>query len=190
MVKLKNIASVLSGVAVQESLDGMARFVRLSDLSDLKAGRMPMLIKGEVPAVARAQAIESGDLLIGARGSTTEVYLATEPVIGAYISLDLYLARPDVAQVDPEYLAAFISLPITQAAFVGNKQGSGLARLPKDALEAVSISLPPIPQQRVIAEFARCLRDEADLLARLSALHSVRGSEALMRAIRAVSQNS
>lgn len=189
MVKFKNVATVLSGVAAQESLDGVARFVRLSDLSDLKAGRLPTLIKGEVPVVARAQAIESGDLLIGARGSTTEVYLATESVIGAYISLDLYLARPDTAQVDPEYLAAFIGLPSTQAAFVGNKQGSGLARLPKEALETVSIPLPPIAQQRVIAQLARCVRDEANLLRRLSVLHSVRGSEALVRAIRAASQN-
>jgi hypothetical protein len=190
MVKLKNIATVLSGVAAQETPDGLARFVRLSDLSDLKAGRVPIMVKGRVPAVARAQTIKRGDLLIGARGSTTEVYLASEPVIGAYISLDLYLARPDIAQVDPEYLAAFISLPTTQAAFVGNKQGSGLARLPKDALETVSIPLPAIQRQRLIAEFARCLRDESDLLARLSILHSVRGREALMRAIRAASQDS
>ncbi|MGC2523795.1 MAG: hypothetical protein WA417_14345, partial [Stellaceae bacterium] len=95
MLELRDIASVLSGVSVREMKDGSARFMRLSDLSDLRAGRHPVLAAGDVPAVARALTIEEGDLIVGARGSATDVCLATGAVIGAFVSLDLYLVRPD-----------------------------------------------------------------------------------------------
>jgi type I restriction modification DNA specificity protein len=188
MLELKNIASTLSGVTVHEAYGGTARFVRLSDLSDLKAGRKPVLAAGEAPTVARALPIEDGDLIIGARGAATDVCLATAGMLGAFVSLDLYLVRPDVSKVDPGYLAAVLELPATQVLFAGGKQGSGLARLPKDALENVPIPLPPLPQQRLIAELAESFNDEDRLLKRLADLNSILGREAIARAIRAVNQ--
>lgn len=188
MLELRNIADIYSGLAVQAA-DGPARFVRLSDLSDLRSGRPPRLATGEAPAVARALPIVVGDLIVGARGPTTDVCLANHSVLGAFISLDLYLVRPDASRVDSEYLAAFLDLPGTQAVFAGGKQGSGLARLPKEALGKLTIPLPPIPAQRSIAELARCFRDEAELLQRLAALNSTLGREVLARAIRAAATN-
>jgi len=185
MLELRKICSVLSGVAVQEVEGGVAKFVRLSDLSHLKAGGNPALACGEFPAVARALAIEEGDLIIGARGGVTDVFLASSAVFGAFVSLDLYLVRPDRSKVDPGYLAAFLDLPATQAMLSGSKQGSGLARLPKDALETLMIPLPSMHRQHLIAELARSFRDEADLLQRLASLNSVLGREALARAFRA-----
>ena len=190
MLELREIASTLSGVAVQEAEGGTARFVRLSDLSDLKAGRIPMLAVGEAPTVARALPVEEGDLIIGARGAATDVCLARAGVLGAFVSLDLYLVRPDVSKVDPGYLVAVLELPATQVLFSGGKQGSGLARLPKEALETAPIPLPPLPQQRLIAELARRFRDEAELLQRLAALNSILSREAVARAIRAAATSS
>jgi len=190
MLELREIASTLSGVAVQEAEGGTARFVRLSDLSDLKAGRIPMLAVGEAPTVARALPVEEGDLIIGARGAATDVCLARAGVLGAFVSLDLYLVRPDVSKVDPGYLVAVLELPATQVLFSGGKQGSGLARLPKEALERAPIPLPPLPQQRLIAELARRFRDEAELLQRLAALNSILSREAVARAIRAAATSS
>ncbi len=184
MLELRDIADIYSGLAVQEG-DGSARFVRLSDLSDLRSGRPPQLATGESPAVARALPIADGDLIVGARGSATDVCLANHSVFGAFISLDLYLVRPKTSKIDPGYLAAFLDLPGTQAVFAGGKQGSGLARLPKDALDKLAIPLPPMPAQRSIAELARSFRDEAELLQRLATLNSILGRESLARAIRA-----
>src|ERR1700733_13641935 len=107
MLELKELALVLSGVSVHETKTGSARFIRLSDLADIKAGRNPALATGEVPGVARALTVEDGDLIIGARGAATDVCVATNAVFGAFISLDLYLVRPNPALVDPRYLAAF-----------------------------------------------------------------------------------
>jgi len=192
MLELRKISRIYSGVAVQEGGSGFAHFVRLSDLSDLRSGRAPNLATGEPPAVARALPIEEGDLIVAARGSTTDVCQATHAWLGAFISLDLYLVRPDPSKVDPGYLAAFLDLPATQAAFSGNKQGTGLARLPKEALDRLFVPLPPMPTQRLIAELARSFHDEAALLQRLANLNSLLGREALARAFRAATtiQNS
>jgi hypothetical protein len=165
--------------------EGFARFMRLSDLSDLKAGRHPVLAAGDVPAVARALTIEEGDLIVGARGSATDVCLATGAVVGAFVSLDLYLVRPDRAKVSPQYLAAFLELPATQAGFAGGKQGSALARLPKDALEKTLVPVPSMQSQLLIAGLALCFEEERKLRQRLSDLKSFLGRETIARAIRA-----
>lgn len=99
------------------------------------------------------------------------------------------MVRPDTAKVDPGYLAAFLDLPATQAAFSGNKQGSGLARLPKETLDKLVVPLPPMPMQRLIADLARSFRDEAELLQRLATLNSILGREAVARAIRVAAAN-
>lgn len=186
MLELEKISRIYSGVAVREARDGPARFMRLSDLSELKHGRQPNLAVGDRPSVARALTIEVGDIVIGARGPSTDVCVATDTVLGAFISLDLYLLRPNRAKVDSQFLAAFLELPATQAIFSSSKQGSGLARLPKEALEKVEIPLPSMHQQRLIAELARAFRVEAELLLRLSDLNATFSREVLTRAIRGV----
>ena len=184
MLELKELATILSGVSVRETKGGSARFMRLSDLSDIKAGRSPALATGDAPEVARALTIEDGDLIVGARGAATDVCVATETVFGAFISLDLYLVRPNPTRIDSRYLAAFLDLPATQAVLSGGKQGTGLARLPKDALEQMRVPLPPVRSQRLIGGLAHSFDEESKLLKRLTDLRLCLGRETLARAIR------
>jgi hypothetical protein len=185
VLELKNLSTVLSGVTIKEDAAGPARFMRLSDLSDLKAGRMPVLARGVVPEVARALNIESGDLIIAARGSATDVCIASESVFGAFVSLDLYLVRPNGTKVDPHYLCAFLTLPGTQAQLAAGKQGSALARLPKDELEKIKVPLPPIQTQRMISDLACSFDEEGKILKKLSDLNLILRSEVVARAISA-----
>ena len=189
MLELQNFAKVLSGVTIRETANGKAHFMRLSDLSDLKAGRIPALTTGEVPEVARALAIQQGDLIVAARGSATDVCLATDSVLGAFVSLDLYLVRPNSTKVDPQFLFAFLTLPATQAHFSTGKQGSGLARLPKDELEKIKVPLPPIDTQRMIAGLACSFEEEGEILRKLSDLNFILSREVVGRAISAAAAN-
>lgn len=181
---MKNIANVLSGVSVRGAEGGSARFVRLSDLSDIKAGRRPALAAGDVPAVARALTVEDGDLIVGARGAATDVCVANDAVFGAFVSLDLYLVRPDQALINPQYLSAFLELSATQAMLAGGKQGSSLARLPKSALEGMQVPIPPLHSQRLIAGLALAFEEEGKLLKKLADLRSILVRESIARAIR------
>jgi hypothetical protein len=184
MLKLIEIAIVLSGVPVRERKGGSARFIRLSDLTEIKDGRTPDLASGEPPAVARALTIEDGDLIVAARGMATDVCVATGAVVGAFISLDLYLVRPNGALINSQYLAAFLELPATQAVFTSSKQGSGLSRLPKEALEQVEVPVPPLHSQQLIAGLALCFEREGGLFKKLSEISSILGRETVARAIR------
>lgn len=178
-------AMVLSGVTIRETGDGKARFMRLSDLSDLKAGRTPALATGEMPEVARALSIQEGDLIVAARGSATDICLATDSVLGAFVSLDLYLVRPNTKKVDPQFLFAFLTLPATQAQFASGKQGSGLARLPKEELEKTKVPLLPIDTQRMIVGLACSFEEEGKILRKLSDLNFILSREVVARAINA-----
>jgi restriction endonuclease S subunit len=183
VLELQKVANVLSGVTIRETANGKAYFMRLSDLSDLKAGRIPALTTGEMPEVARALAIQEGDLIVAARGSATDICLATDSVLGAFVSLDLYLVRPNGAKVDPQFLFAFLTLPATQAQFAAGKQGSGLARLPKDELEKIKIPLLPIDTQRMIAGLACSFEEEGKILRKISDLNFILSREVVARAI-------
>lgn len=189
MLELREISTVFSGVPIRESKHGSARLMRLADLTDVKAGRAPVMVRGEPPEVARALPIEDGDLIVAARGGSTDVCTANDNIVGAYISLDLYLVRPQPKRIDSEYLRAFLELPNTQAALASEKQGSGLARLPKEALEKTTILLPPLHRQRLIAGLAHSFEDERKLLKRLGELKESLGREALGRAIRGAKSN-
>ena len=143
------------------------------------------MVRGDIPSVARALIIEEGDLLIGARGASTDVCFASPLVFGAFVSLDLYLVRPNRTIVNSQYLAAFLELATTQALLASGKQGTGLARLGKDALETMQIPLPAMRKQKLIAELRTALEGEAKILRKLADLSSIFGQEILMRAIEA-----
>ncbi len=157
--------------------------MRLSDLSDLKASRTPKLAVGEIPDVARASAIQDGDLIVAARGSATDVCVATKAVYGAFISLDLYLVRPDRTEVDPQFLFAFLALPATQSLLTASKQGTGLPRLPKEELEKVKIPIVGMDAQRTIAGLSCSLEEAGNVLKKLAELNLVFGREIVARAI-------
>jgi hypothetical protein len=185
VLELGEISDIFTGVSIREAKNGSARFMRLSDLSDLRAGRTPELATGKAPEVARALTIEEGDVIVGARGSVTDISVAGDVVFGAFVSLDIYLVRPDQARVNPQYLVAFLTLPSTQALFASGKQGSSLARLPKEALERIEVPLPPMRVQRLIADLAFSFEQEDKLLKKLTTLNSILGRETVARAIRA-----
>lgn len=190
MLQLEKISTIVSGVSPREVGDEPAPFMRLSDLTEIKAGRIPVLATGQRPAVARALAIEEGDVVIGARGSVTDACVAESYLEGAFISLDLYLVRPNRAYLDAHYLAAFLELPSTQAALSVGKQGTGLARLAKEALETTEIPLPSIEQQRLIAGLAQSFEKEGRLLTQLALLNTILSREVITRAIRAATERN
>jgi hypothetical protein len=183
VLELAELATILSGLPIRSTDDGEARFVRLSDLSDIKVGREPALARGNAPGVARALTLRQGDLIVGTRGAETDIWLASNALYGAFVSIDLYLVRPDRARVCPEYLAAFLMLPGTQAQFALKKQGTSLARLPKEALEQMSIPLPTLEVQRQIAGLAGCVDEELRLLRQLTEVKTILGREVVARAI-------
>ncbi len=188
MLKLEDIADVYTGLPSRESKEGDVRFLRLSDMTDLARGKMPTLARGELLDVGRALPIQQCDIVVGARGSTTDVCCADERIVGAYVSLELYLIRPDIGKVHSSYLKAVLRLPRTQMHLSALKQGTGLTRIPKEALTQLDIPLPDLATQRTIAELADLVEQEERLLARLAERTTIYRSELVKRAVRSATR--
>ena len=159
-------------MSFREDASGSSSFVRLSDLTALRSGRVPNFPRGETPTVARAAAIAEGDVIVAARGELTETLPAPLSFIGAFVSVDLYLVRPDRRRLDPAFLVAFLELPSTQARLASGKQGTGLARLAKEALDTLPVPLPAMAKQQAIGALADATRRANELTRRIADAHA------------------
>jgi type I restriction modification DNA specificity protein len=148
MRRLGEIAEILAGVAPERSISGPAQFLQIGDLRE---GDGP-LITGAVPMVTRATPVRPGDVLVASRGSPAVIAEARQSFLGAYVTPDVYLVRPDKRHLEPGYLLAYLRLPAVQSRLREATAGSHVPRIPRPALDELEVPLPPIERQRTIGE--------------------------------------
>ena len=178
MARLSDTATILSGVNPEPANDGGCRFVQIRNLGADDAA----LLLGRRPTAGRALPIQRGDVLLAARGDRAPAIRATEAQLGAYIALDIYLIRPDLARLDPDYLVAFLMRPETSASLRKSTAGASLPRIPKDAIADLQIPLPSIERQKAIGGVASCIHRRRELASRLIAVESMLAETSLERA--------
>lgn len=178
MVRLSDTATILSGVNPEPAGDDGCRFVQIRNLG---ADDGELLV-GRRPTAGRAVQIQRGDILLAARGERASAIKARETQFGAYIALDIYLIRPDLARLDPEYLVAFLMRPETGALLRKSTAGASLPRIPKDAIADLQIPLPTIERQKAIGGVASCIHRRRELASRLIAVESMLAETSLKRA--------
>ena len=88
----------------------------------------------------------------------------TPDMIGAFVGLDVYLVRPAIRRVDPDFL--FIALNDIAAVrqLKASATAGALPRIPKQALDDVLLPLPPMEKQRRIARLGILAADCERLL--------------------------
>ena len=92
-----------------------------------------------------------------------------DEIIGAFAALDVYLIRPDLRRLDPDYLAAFLARPDVGMQLRLSTAGASLPRIPKSALADLELPLPDLVRQRAIGGLCRSLGLRARLYDRLKA---------------------
>lgn len=162
MPRLAELALIVTGVA-PPSKGGGVRFIQMKDLDP---GRRE-LVHRAAPTAGRATPVERGDVLVPSRGERNLAIRPDLELLGAFPSLDVYLLRPNDSRLDPDYLAAFLSLPEVGATLRTSTAGASLPRIPKEALSELEVPTPPLQRQRVIGSLAVCAREQALLGARL-----------------------
>ena len=115
----------------------------------------------------------AGDLVFQPRGTRFPAILVTEGLSGALVAAPLYLIRPDHIRADAAYLATLINAPAVQSSLKVEAKGSYIPQIPADAIRALRLPLPPLPEQRAIAALAVLARQEAHLAAEIAAQRSV-----------------
>lgn len=167
--------------------------MRLGDLADIRSGSLldragasalyvlagsianatlnvASFADGAAPEKSRETAsLRSGDVVVSLRGArnpaaaTQDLEALAKPV---FATLDVAVIRLESA-LHPEYLTWFLNLPGTQETFATDRSGSAAPRLPLSALRDLSVPVPPLAQQRVIAALAAESDREATLLSQI-----------------------
>lgn len=130
-------------------------------------------LHGLKPSAIASSTVQTGDILmVGSNGNPARIGNAVqvdEPGRYLYASL-LFGLRPRREAVDPDFLYFAIIAPGVQSAISDAVQGTtGLSNLKITTLRDFSIDLPPLDEQRRIAEVLRSVDEAiaaADLVAR------------------------
>lgn len=107
-----------------------------------------------IPQAEEKAVPQSGDLLLS-RGAVPDFKAAVYRAEGrqqALVTGNQYILTVDQARLDPYYLLAFISSALGQERLKKSAKGTATLMLPIESLKEVKIPLPPLQQQKEIAE--------------------------------------
>lgn len=126
---------------------------------------MPRVTPG--PA-ERAAKLRPGDVLVLVRGERFYAMLVPDWPWPALASSSFYIIRVKRDRVLPEYLAWHLNTPAVVAQLAGAARGAKIKWLPRAALLALEVPVPPMPRQQAIAEAASLVAEESRLHAELA----------------------
>ena len=121
-------------------------------------------------------AVEPGDVLItmmGTVGRTLVVPKRAEPGI---INPRLMRISLDARRIDPLFMRTFLDAPATQRLLARRAHGGTMDGLNAEALGSIRIPVPPLPEQRKIAEILRTWDEAIEKLEALRAAKQRRQS--------------
>ena len=115
----------------------------------------------------------AGDVVVALRGATNPAAVIGEDIAAArpcFATLDVGIVRIERADFLPDYVAAVLNLPKTQAEFARARTGEVTPRLPLQALAVSDIPSASFDRQRAVAGLLDEALHERRLLSRLAAL--------------------
>jgi type I restriction enzyme S subunit len=116
----------------------------------------------------KKSALREGDVLVVRSGAPGTACVVPKEFAGSNC-IDVVFARPDSSQVLPEYLASYTNSEVGKQHVLGNKGGLALQHFNVGAYKEMVVLLPPLPEQRKIAEILRTWDEALDKLTVLRA---------------------
>ncbi|MEC5181687.1 hypothetical protein [Arthrobacter sp. CG_A4] len=169
-MQLSKVAVVSSGMTVRERLTAQSRGVLAIQMADISVGSdLDVLGMARIPSPHPRYLVTRGDVLLRSRGQTTIAWAvpdrSPEPAVAV---MPLFIIRPSTDSYDPDFLAWWLNQPDAQTHLRRAAQGQTIQMVAKATLESVPLQLPPLAQQRLIADAARLAASEAQLMHRLA----------------------
>lgn len=121
------------------------------------------------PPASSTHHVAPGELVIRSRGPYWSAWAPGDLNETLVAIAPLFILTP-TSDIHPGYLAWFVGRPAAQRYFATEAMGTGVKMIPRDVLERLPITAPPIEQQRTIATAAALSANEHRLSARLSEL--------------------
>jgi restriction endonuclease S subunit len=180
ILKLKDIANVLSGVYLRPSPSGGIAYIQASDM--LAASEKITLKVDFVPKLSR-YLLQKGDILFAGKG-TKYLCQTFNLDIQAVPSTTLYMIRPNRERVLPEYLCWFLNLPQTESLVRTTQVGSSIPLIHKSSLEELEIPVPDINTQSRALKISSLQQQERQILASIAEKRTLITNQILYKLIK------
>lgn len=171
-MNLGELAEVQMGYPFRSRLEhdpqGDVAVIQMKDIDDANLLHAEEAIRVTLPKGKTHHLLCAGDLLFRSRGRSNGAAQVLEGIGPAVLSAPMLLIRPH--KVLPAYLCWYINAPATQAQLAALAEGTSVRMISAEALKSLSIPVPPLDEQRRIAEAAALAEQEQTLLARIAAL--------------------
>ena len=177
-VLLGDVSEIIKGISYRsadysDSENGTA-FVNLKSVAR-GGGYNPDGIKYYVGQIKPSQYAKSGDILIANTDLTQNREIIGSPIImpdmgrSACFSLDLSkIIVTDTDMVYPRYLFYYLKSPIVREYMLAHSNGSTVIHLSVKAVPNMEINLPPLDQQKKIANILSSLDEKIELNRRMN----------------------
>lgn len=177
-VLLGDVAEIIKGISYRsadysDSENGTA-FVNLKSVAR-GGGYNPDGIKYYVGQIKPSQYVKSGDILIANTDLTQNREIIGSPIImpdmgrSACFSLDLSkIIVTDMDMVYPRYLFYYLKSPIVREYMMAHSNGSTVMHLSVKAVPNMEINLPPLDQQKKIANILGSLDEKIEFNRRMN----------------------
>lgn len=116
--------------------------------------------------------VKSGDLLLNITGDGVTFgrsCIVPDEVLPACVNQHVSIIRLDTEQCEPGYLLSFLTHPQTKSYIESFNSGGSRRAITKGHIESFEIPLPPIREQREIAQILGSLDDKIEINRRMTA---------------------
>jgi len=171
-IKLGDLARIRPGLPfrsrIESHAEGDIAVIQARDLGDdgnvsvEGAARVRFL-----PASPKDGFLKAHDVLLQPRGTRFPVAIFEQAEFSAVAAAPIYTLRADASRILPEFLAAVLMSPATQAVLRQSAVGTYVPQVPRQAVENLQIELPDLPSQMKLADLARLERREREMMDRL-----------------------
>lgn len=161
MVKLKDIATVQTGVYLKSTLLPDTCYLQVNDFDEEGVLRSTVRPTTTVSSKAARHLLRESDLLLAAKGGKHFCAIAPTQVGPCVASPSFLIIRiDDTTRLLPEYVCGFLNLPMTQQLLNAQSKGTSIASLSKTDIEELEIPLLPLARQRACIALIRLQRRE------------------------------
>lgn len=160
-VKIKNIATVSSGVYLKEHPQGLVYYLQVNDFDKEKNVFCPAAPSVDLDSRLSRHLLQEGDILFAAKGTSNFCTVFGAGLGDAVASSSFLVIRiTDKKAVDPEFLSWTFNREDTLSFLKANAVGSSIPSIGKSVIDEYEIAVPPVSTQHKIIEIARLQQQE------------------------------
>jgi restriction endonuclease S subunit len=166
-VTLASISDIKFGLYARSETSGSAAYLQVRQFSD--DGRLTTQADEfiNIDKKTEPHLLKEGDVLFVGKGNRLFSWCYHQTELPAVASSIFFVLKPDLNVVYPRYLAAILNAPQSKAVFQQIGAGTNIFSIRKSELGAFQIPLPPLEQQKRIAELTELYRQEIELTQQL-----------------------